>query len=74
MLTGWHRTVERARRPLLTLRVERSLRVSVKRAVRRVFVAKRAEVAGDWRRPHNEKLHDPYCSPDIIQIIKSRSV
>jgi hypothetical protein len=37
----------------------------------RVFGHKREEVAGGWRRPHNE-LHNLYVSPDIITVIKSR--
>ena len=30
-----------------------------------------SEEAG-WRRLHNEELHDLYCSPNIIRVIKSR--
>jgi hypothetical protein len=29
-------------------------------------------VTGDWRKLHNEELHNLYSSPDIIRIIKSR--
>jgi hypothetical protein len=29
-------------------------------------------VAGDWRRLHNEELHNLYASPNIIMLIKSR--
>jgi hypothetical protein len=32
---------------------------------------RRAEVAGGWRRLHNEYLHTLYTSPDIIRVIKS---
>jgi hypothetical protein len=32
------------------------------------------EVAGDWRRLHNEELYNLYASPDIIKVIKSRSM
>jgi hypothetical protein len=28
------------------------------KVMRRIFASKREEVAGDWRRMHNEKLHD----------------
>jgi hypothetical protein len=31
---------------------------------------KREEVAGDWRRLHNEELHNLYASPSIIRVIK----
>jgi len=27
---------------------------------------------GEWRRLHNKKLHGLYCSPNVIQVIKSR--
>jgi hypothetical protein len=37
-----------------------------------VFGPKRDEATGEWRRPHNEELNDPYSSPNIIRIIKSR--
>jgi hypothetical protein len=33
---------------------------------------KRDEVTGEWRKLHNEELHDLYYSPSIIRIIKSR--
>jgi hypothetical protein len=29
-------------------------------------------VAGEWRKLHNEELHDLYSSPSIIRIIKAR--
>jgi hypothetical protein len=27
---------------------------------------------GGWRKLHNEELHNFYCSPSIVRIIKSR--
>jgi hypothetical protein len=35
---------------------------------------KRDEVTGDWRKLHNEELHNLYSSPDIIRMIKSRRI
>jgi hypothetical protein len=29
-------------------------------------------VTGEWRKLHNEELHDLYSSPNIIRIMKSR--
>jgi hypothetical protein len=42
------------------------------RVLRRIFRAKRDEMMGEWRKLHNEELHDLYSSPSIIRIIKSR--
>jgi hypothetical protein len=42
------------------------------RVLRRIFGPKRDEVTGEWRKLHNEELHDFYSSPSIIRIIKSR--
>jgi hypothetical protein len=46
----------------------------MKRVLRRIFGPKRDEVTGEWRILHNEELHDLYCSPSIIRIIKSRKM
>jgi PAS domain-containing protein len=48
------------------------LRLSENRALRRIFGPKREEVAGDWRRLHNEELHDLHLSSNVITVIKSR--
>jgi hypothetical protein len=42
------------------------------RVLRRIFVPKRDEVTGGWRKLHNEELHNFYSSPSIIRITKSR--
>jgi hypothetical protein len=42
--------------------------------LRRLFKPERAEVIGGWRKLHNEELHNLYCSPSIIRMIKSRKM
>jgi hypothetical protein len=46
------------------------LRVFENRVLRRIFGPKREEVAGDWRRLHNEEIHNLYDSPYTIRVIK----
>jgi hypothetical protein len=36
------------------------------RVLRRIFGRKRDEVTGEWRKLHNEELHDLYSSPTIF--------
>jgi hypothetical protein len=36
------------------------------------FFDKRENLAGEWRRPHNEEFHNLYTSPNIVRVIKSR--
>jgi hypothetical protein len=54
----------------LTLREE--YRLFENRVLKRIFGPKRDEVTGDWRKLHNEELHNLYSSPNIIRMIKSR--
>jgi hypothetical protein len=42
------------------------------RVLRRILGPRRDEVTGDWRKLHNEELHNLYSSPNIIRLIKSR--
>jgi hypothetical protein len=42
------------------------------RILRRIFGPKRDEVKGEWRKLHNEELHNLYSSPDIIRQVRSR--
>jgi len=52
------------------LREERRLRVFENRVMRRIFGAKRNEKTGEWRKLHNEELHDLYSAPNIVWVIK----
>ena len=58
----------------LILREERRLRVSENRLLRRIFGPKRDEITGEWRKLHDEESSDLYSSPNIVRVIKSRSV
>jgi hypothetical protein len=58
----------------LIIREEYRLRVFENRLLRRIFGPKRDQVTGDWRKLHNEELHNFYSSPDIIRMIKSRRI
>jgi hypothetical protein len=52
----------------LTLREEHSLRVFENRVLRRIFGPRRNEVTGDWRKLHNEELHNLNSSPNRIRM------
>jgi hypothetical protein len=44
------------------------------RVLRRIFASVREEVAEGWKRLHNVQLHNLYASPNIIKVIKSRTM
>jgi hypothetical protein len=44
------------------------------RVLRRIFGPKRDEVTGDWRKLHNEELHNLYSSPNITRMIRIKEV
>jgi prepilin signal peptidase PulO-like enzyme (type II secretory pathway) len=56
----------------LKMREERRLKVFENRMLRRIFGPKRDRVTGEWRKLHNEELHDLYSPPNIVRVIKSR--
>jgi hypothetical protein len=55
------------------LREEHRLRVFENRVLRRIFGPKREE-DGSWKKLQNVELHDPYSTPNIVRVIKSRSM
>jgi hypothetical protein len=57
----------------MTLREGRRLKAFEKR-VMRMFETRRDEVTGDWRKLHNEELHNLDVSLNIIRIIKSKAM
>jgi hypothetical protein len=50
------------------------MRVFENRVLKRIFGPRRDEGTGEWRKLHNKELNDLYCSPNIVRVIKSRSV
>jgi hypothetical protein len=44
------------------------------RVLRRMFGPKRDQVTGEWRKLHNEELHDLCSFPSIIKVVKSRKM
>jgi hypothetical protein len=40
--------------------------------LRTIFLPKRDELTGDWKKLHNEKLRNLYSSPNLIRMTKSR--
>jgi hypothetical protein len=50
------------------------MRVFENRVLRRILGPKRDKVTREWRKLHNEELHNLYSSPDTIRLIKSRRI
>jgi hypothetical protein len=51
---------------------EQRLRMFENRVLRTIFGPKRDELTREWRKLHNEELHDLYSYPSIIRIMKAR--
>jgi hypothetical protein len=43
-------------------------------ALRRIFWPKRYEATGEWRKRHNEDLHDLYSLSTNVRVIKRRRI
>jgi hypothetical protein len=57
---------------LFKLKEKRRLRVCENWVLKRISGPTRDEVTEEWRKLHNEEPNDPYSSPNIVQVIKSR--
>jgi hypothetical protein len=44
------------------------------KVLRRIFGPKRDEVTRGWRKLHNEEVHNLYSSPNILRMIKSKTM
>jgi hypothetical protein len=55
------------------LREEHRLRVFENRVLRRILGPMREE-DGSWRKLHNDELHDPNSSLNIVRVIKLRRI
>jgi len=44
------------------------------RVLRRIFGPGRDEVTEEWRKLHREELNNLYYSPNIVRVIKSRTM
>jgi hypothetical protein len=56
----------------LTLMEEHRLKSLEITVLRITFGLKREEIMGDWRKLHNEELHNLHSLRDMIRMIKSR--
>jgi hypothetical protein len=54
----------------LTPKEEHRLRVFENRVLRRIFGRKRNDITGEWRKLHNEELHNLLSSTNTIRQIK----
>jgi hypothetical protein len=57
----------------LSLRAEHRLRIFEKSELRRIFGPEREE-DGSWIKLHNDEFHSLYSSPNLVRVIKLRSM
>jgi hypothetical protein len=56
------------------LREERRRRALKNRVLRKILGPERNEVTGEWRKLNNKELNDLYTSPNIVWVVKSRTM
>ena len=57
-----------------TLTKEHKPRVFENMELMKLFGPTRNEVTRDWRKLHNEELHDLYLSPNMIRTVKLKKI
>jgi hypothetical protein len=67
-----HNLTSEAANWTITMTEEHRMRKFEKKVLRSVFWSKWKEVTGDWRKIHNEELHNLYSTPNILRVNKSR--
>jgi hypothetical protein len=55
----------------VTLGEEHRLMVLEDTVLKNTLRLKKDELTGGWRRRHNEVLHGPYATPNVIRVIKN---
>ena len=56
------------------MREERRLTLFENKVLRRIIVTKTDKERMEWRKRHNENIHDMYRSPNILRVIKLRKL
>jgi hypothetical protein len=49
---------------------EHMLRAFENRMLRRIFQTRKYDISVSWTKENNNKLHNFYCAPNIIRVIK----
>jgi len=59
---------------LLPLREEHKVKFLKNKVLRRIYGPWRDEATGEWRKLHNEELHDLFASPSICPVVTFRKM
>jgi hypothetical protein len=58
----------------LTVKKEHGLKVFENRVLTGIFISKRDQIIGGWRKLRDEELHNLHSSPNMIRMIKSMRI